>query len=193
VNFLAHFHQAWPDEGLLVGALEGDYYKGLIGQELPADIAQGVRLHRAIDAYTDSHPQIVAMRAQFPTGLRRYSGILLDLSFDHYLTLHWRQFSDHPLPHFNNQVLGVLEGHTEHLGSATLIMLQRLREYDILNRYHEWQMVIGVAERIGERFSRGNPLLDIGDDVAPLRPHIEQCFLEFYPQLQKFTGDWLSR
>jgi acyl carrier protein phosphodiesterase len=193
VNFLAHFHQAWPDEGLLVGALEGDYYKGLIGPELPAGIAQGVRLHRAIDAYTDSHPQIVALRSQFPTGLRRYSGILLDLSFDHYLTLHWRQFSDHPLPHFNHQVLDVLEGHTEHLGSATLIMLERLRGYDILNRYDDWQMVIDVAARIGERFSRGNPLLDIGDHVAPLRPQIEESFLKFYPQLQKFTGDWLSR
>ena len=28
MNFLAHFHLAWPDAGLVAGGLEGDYYKG---------------------------------------------------------------------------------------------------------------------------------------------------------------------
>jgi len=28
VNFLAHFHLAGPDGGLIAGGLEGDYFKG---------------------------------------------------------------------------------------------------------------------------------------------------------------------
>ena len=28
MNFLAHFQLAWPDEGLVAGGLEGDFYKG---------------------------------------------------------------------------------------------------------------------------------------------------------------------
>ena len=43
MNFLAHFQLAWPDEGLVLGALEGDYYKGPLGSELPGDLARGVR------------------------------------------------------------------------------------------------------------------------------------------------------
>ena len=51
MNYLAHFHLAWPDPGLVVGGLEGDYYKGPLRGDLPGDIESGVRLHRAIDAY----------------------------------------------------------------------------------------------------------------------------------------------
>ena len=43
---------------------------------------RGVQLHRAIDAYTDSHPVIEQLRRDLPTHLRRYAGILIDLSFD---------------------------------------------------------------------------------------------------------------
>ena len=93
MNFLAHFQLAWPDEGLVLGALEGDYYKGPLGSELPGDLARGVRLHRAIDAYTDNHAAVAQLRRGFPSGLRRYAGILIDLGFDHYLTQHWHSFS----------------------------------------------------------------------------------------------------
>ncbi len=190
MNFLAHFHQAWPEQGLLVGALEGDYYKGVIGTELPHDIATGVRLHRAIDAYTDSHPELAELRARFPAGLRRYAGILLDLSFDHYLSKHWQHFSDDSLNEFNHQVLHVLEAHREHLGPNTRIMLERMQEYDILNRYHDWGMVIGAAERIGNRFSRHNPFLNLSEELEPMRALMEECFFSFYPQLQQFSQDW---
>ncbi len=53
MNFLAHFHLAWPDEGLVAGGLEGDYIKGPLRGALPPDLERGIKLHRAIDAYTD--------------------------------------------------------------------------------------------------------------------------------------------
>ncbi len=55
VNFLAHFHLAWPDQHLVLGGLEGDFHKGGLPGTLPAALQDGVALHRAIDAYTDSH------------------------------------------------------------------------------------------------------------------------------------------
>ena len=35
MNFLAHFHLAWPDDMLLLGALEGEYHRGPLRGELP--------------------------------------------------------------------------------------------------------------------------------------------------------------
>ena len=190
MNFLAHFQLAWPDEGLVLGALEGDYYKGPLGSELPNDLARGVRLHRAIDAYTDNHAAVAELRRGFPSGLRRYAGILIDLGFDHYLTQHWHSFSTASLPEFNREVLRTLTGGSDHLSAGSRQMLARLDEYDILNCYHEWQAVTGSAERIGERFRRGNPLVAIEQDMEPLREGMEDAFLEFYPQLQEFVANW---
>ena len=119
MNHLAHFHLAWPERDLLAGALEGDYRKGPLGSDIPAPLARGVRLHRLIDAYTDQHPDLAELRRAFPQRLRRYAGILLDLSFDHYLSLHWHAFADLELPEFNDRVLAVLEEEERLLGAPS--------------------------------------------------------------------------
>lgn len=187
MNFLAHFHLAWPDEGLIAGGLEGDYYKGLLTGELQPSIERGVKLHRAIDAHTDNHRVIVALRNQFPGEIRRYAGILIDLSFDHYLTQYWSQFSPLSLVEFNTAVYRVLSSHEAAFTPGARTMALRMLEYDILSRYHDWSAVTATAARIGERFSRGNPLLDVERQLDPVRHILEQAFLDFYPQLHDFS------
>lgn len=190
MNFLAHFHLAWPDPGLVAGGLEGDYYKGPIGDDLSAHVARGVNLHRAIDAYTDSHPIVAELRQHFPPELRRYAGILIDLSFDHYLSNHFEQFSEVTLTTFAEQVYGTLKSEEANLSSAALGMSGRLLEFDILNRYRDWQMVSLSAAQIGKRFKRGNPLTNIDTQLIPLKDPIETAFLAFYPLLLSFAKQY---
>ncbi len=186
MNFLAHFHLAWPDDGLIAGALEGDYFKGPLRGELPVHIEQGVKLHRAIDAYTDSHPIVASLRAQFPEHLRRYAGIIIDISFDHYLTTYWAQFDSQSLQDFNHSIYHSLSKQEALLSTSSRTMIKRLKDYDILNAYHAWDAVPATASRVGERFKRGNPLHAVHDAIAPLRPQLKLAFLAFYPQLQNF-------
>lgn len=188
MNFLAHFQLAWPDEGLVAGGLEGDFFKGPLRGQLPASIEQGVRLHRAIDAFTDSHPVIAQLRRDFPPGLRRYAGILIDLSFDHYLSLHWDSFTDIPLQEFNHRVYRLLQAQQQSLSAGSRSMLARLVEHDILGLYLDWKAVPASAEHVGRRFSR-NPFTDIDAELAPARALLEQAFLGFYPQLQQFCAN----
>ncbi len=187
MNFLAHFHLAWPDEGLVAGGLEGDYYKGYLGSDLPDPIARGVRLHRAIDAYTDNHPLVVQLRREFPPHLRRYAGILIDLSFDHYLSKHWDDYSDIPLQEFNSGIYRALQSHEQDLSAGSRRMLARMLEHDLLSLYLDWETIPASAASIGQRFRRGNPLTDVGADLAPVRGLLEQAFHDFYPELQVFT------
>jgi acyl carrier protein phosphodiesterase len=189
VNFLAHFHLAWPDEGLVAGGLEGDYYKGLLRGDLPVAIERGVKLHRAIDAYTDNHPVIQQLRRDLPQSMRRYAGILIDLSFDHYLSLHWSTFSDIPLPDFNSKVYRTLSAHESALSEGSRNMLARMLEYDILGLYLDWETVPATALRIGQRFKRHNPFHDIDRELSPARGILEQAFLAFYPELQTFSAE----
>ncbi|MEE4146648.1 MAG: ACP phosphodiesterase [Halieaceae bacterium] len=188
MNFLAHFHLAWPDGGLLAGGLEGDFYKGPLRGELPEAIERGVRLHRAIDAYTDSHPVVEQLRRDFPPELRRYAGILIDLSFDHFLSVYWSDYSELSLETFNARVYRSLRDQQHSLSGGSRRMLARMVEYDILGLYLDWETVPASAGRIGERFRRGNPLSDVGRQLAPARAMLEQAFLAFYPELQDFSA-----
>jgi acyl carrier protein phosphodiesterase len=192
LNFLSHFHLAWPDEGLVAGGLEGDYYKGPLRGDLQADLERGVRLHRAIDAYTDSHPTLLELKRKLPPHLRRYAGILIDLSFDHFLCIHWSRFSELPQRDFNAAVYQTLLAWESELSSGSRNMLSRLIEYDILDLYNEWHTVTATAERIGDRFRRENPFRGIDQTLTPCRDDLEQAFLQFYPDLEKFCQDRLS-
>lgn len=189
MNFLAHFHLAWPDSSLVAGGLEGDFYKGPLRDDLPAALVRGVRLHRAIDAYTDSHPLVCRLRRDFPPPLRRYAGILLDLCFDHYLSVHWSTFSTMPLEDFNRAVYRDLCEHESALSPGSRKMLESMVRYDILGRYLDWDSVPASAARIGRRLRRDNPLGAVAAALTPVRSSMEQTFLAFYPQLQSFcTG-----
>ena len=100
MNFLAHLWLADASGTSLAGSILGDVVHGADLSAYPAGIAEGIRLHRRIDAATDAHPRIVALRAAYPQGARRYAGILLDLVADHLLIEHWPRHSREPLDAF---------------------------------------------------------------------------------------------
>lgn len=188
MNHLAHFHLASiadtesPD-GLILGALQADYTKGILAENMDRDLARGIQLHRQIDAFTDQHPELLPLRNAFDKPLRRYAGVLTDLSFDHFLAKNWASHDDRALPDFCDQVYALLQAHMHRLCPRTNIMAGRLAEYRVLTRYRDWSMVAASAIRLGERFSRGNPFLDVAPELDRLYPQMERSFANFYPQL----------
>ena len=135
MNYLAHFHLAWPDELLVVGGLEGDFHKGPLPGTLAPTLHCGVALHRAIDAYTDSHAVVADVRRQFPPELRRYAGILIDLCFDHFLARHWSSYSEMAHSEFSAAVYRILEKHSASLsGGARLRGAGGFRDCELYQR-----------------------------------------------------------
>lgn len=189
MNYLAHFHLAWPDENLVAGGLEGDYHKGPLPGTLPPDLLDGVRLHRAIDGFTDRHPLLAQQRQAFPEDSRRYAGILMDLCFDYFLTRHWDRFCDLSQRDFSEAVYVILSDREASLSAGAQRMAGRLAEYDVLMQYAHWDTVIASAGRIGQRLRRANPLHRAEELLEPLREELEATFLVFYPELQRFSAD----
>ena len=100
MNFLAHLWLADQTGTSFAGAVLGDVARGADLSAYPDDIAQGIRLHRRIDAATDRHPLIVAARGKFAQGQRRYAGIILDLVSDYVLAADWPRYSQIGLQEF---------------------------------------------------------------------------------------------
>jgi len=189
MNYLAHFHLAWPEELLVVGGLEGDFHKGPLPGSLEPSLHSGVALHRAIDAYTDAHPAVAELRRSFPPGLRRYAGILIDLCFDHFLARHWDSYSEISHREFSDAVYSMLDKHADSLSGGARHMAGRLSEFDVLSRYRHWDTITASAERIGQRLRRSNPLSQSAELLPPLLPELEQVFMVFYPDLIRFSRD----
>ncbi len=108
MNYLAHLHLGGHRPAQLLGSLYGDFVKGPLSGRFPAELEAAIRLHRSIDAFTDSHPLIKASIARFPSQRRRYAGIMLDVFFDHCLARDWHCYADLPLDVFTGKVYGTL-------------------------------------------------------------------------------------
>jgi acyl carrier protein phosphodiesterase len=159
VNFLAHL---WLTDraGLpLACAILGDVLRGPLPERMPEPLARSVQLHRAVDARTDRHPRVVAARAQFAQGERRYSGIVLDLLFDHVLALDWAAFSAQPLRAFAERAgAEVFDGAAwfEHAGDTAP---EASRFSDLLLSYAAPQGIERAIERTARRLRRPEGML----------------------------------
>ena len=173
----------------LVGNFLGDFVKGSDLSHLSTEIRQGVWLHRRIDSYTDQHSTIVDLRQHFPKSLRRFSGITLDVYFDHLLCKHWKSFSSQSITTILDKFYQQLE--QTHLSESQRFneVKIRLLEYQWLASYSDRESVEGTLMSIEKRFSR--PIKFSDQAAAFLSDNhrlIEDRFLTFYPQLIQYSN-----
>jgi acyl carrier protein phosphodiesterase len=187
VNHLAHFQLAGECEGLTVGALLGDYVKGPLAGALEPALERGVRLHRRVDAFTDTHAELRALRQHFGAGPRRLAGVVTDLFFDRLLTRHWARFEAAPLPAFSARVYAALERHAPGMPQPAARQARRIVDHDLLCRYGEAEVLEGSLERIGTRLGQAGAMRDAIDVAWARQAEFEEAFLRFYPQAIAFA------
>ena len=164
MNFLAHLWLAGPDEGARLGAVAGDFVKGALPGDLPPDIAAGVALHRAIDAFADAHPAFQASRARVGGAHRRFAGVMVDMFYDHFLAAQWaRWHPDEPLAGFAARQYALLAAHRHRLPARALPVLARMAEHDWLTAYREVDTIVFALDRIAGRLTRPEPFLGCGE------------------------------
>ena len=186
MNYLAHLHLGGDQPAQLLGSLYGDFVKGWLNGQWPADIEAAIRLHRQIDAFTDTHALTARAKARFPLARRRYAGILLDLFFDHCLARHWNDYADEPLQQFSGRVYQVLLEEPQLPGHLALIA-PRMAAQDWLGSYREFAVLQQVLAGMQRRLSRPAVLDGALEELEQLYEPLLEDFREFYPQLQAFA------
>jgi len=186
MNYLAHLHLGGPQPAELLGSLYGDFVKGPLQGRWPADVEAAIRLHRRIDVFTDSHPLVLQARARFPEARRRYSGILLDVFFDHCLALHWRDYADEPLPAFAARVYALLAAEPA-LPGRLAGLAPRMAEQDWLGSYRDFAVLERVLAGMQRRLSRPEGLDGALAELERLYRPLSEDFRVFYPDLQAFA------
>lgn len=190
MNYLAHLHLGGSQPAQLLGSLYGDFVKGPLAGRWPAEIEAGIRLHRRIDVFTDSHPLIAQARLRFPAERRRFSGILLDVFFDHCLARDWALYSAEPLDTFTLYVYRVLSAEAELPGRLALIA-PRMAAQDWLGSYRDFEVLEQVINGMARRISRPEALAGAMAELESLYRPLSEDFRQFYPQLQQFAGSQL--
>ncbi len=188
MNFLAHFLLAGPDPRARVGQMLGDFHKGPVEALADPVLREAVRLHRAIDRYTDTHPRVVASRGRVPPPYRRYAGILVDVFYDHLLAGGWDAWAAQPLDAFVAEVHAALRAEYPRLPPPMQRSVDHLIGRGLLLSYRDPAGIRRALAGIGTRLSR-DPHLDAAlPGLLELRSALAADFEAFFPELRGFVA-----
>ncbi|MEM6298808.1 MAG: ACP phosphodiesterase [Bacteroidota bacterium] len=193
MNFLAHAYLTAHDEGLLVGGFLGDFVKGKhYAERFPDSISRGIYLHRQIDHFTDTHPQVLELlKLLYPTQ-GKYASVLLDMLFDHLLARDWAAYSESPLPGFVSRYYQQLERNLIHFSPTAVSVFYAMQKYDWLNAYVKPEGVRRALGGLSRRVNFENTLAKGWTDFEKHETELEKGFQSFFPIVKAFVKEQVS-
>lgn len=168
----------------------GDFTHGRPDPQLPEGVIAGIVLHRAIDTYTDAHPEVRAAKALLHAPYRRYAGILVDIWFDYCLARDFARWTEVPLERFSDELRALLHRHAALLPPPLLDFLHYMDVHQLPARYRNPGMIEYAFAGVGQRLSRANPLASALAPLQALETPLQQHFEAFFPQLMSFAESW---
>lgn len=151
-------------------------------------IERGIRLHRAIDSFTDTHPSLRAGRERVRSYAGRYAGVVMDLFYDHLLASQWSRWQAEELPVFAQRMYGLLMAHEAMMPAATRYMLGFMVERDWLSNYATIEGIGRSIHGLSRRVVEGAVM---SGAEAVLAEHIETYRAEFdvfLPEIRTHTA-----
>ena len=196
MNFLAHIYLSNPAPQAMAGNLLADMVKGPgVLAALPPLVREGVLWHRAVDAFTDSHPIVAASCARLGPEWARTAPILIDLFHDHVLARDWDRYCGVPLRGFLDDCYRALRSCSGSLPPALQGWLDRIVVSDVMMAYARPEGLKRALARTDVARSRSGRLrLEPGFDALMLHEkRLTADFHVFFPELCRFVGTMPSR
>ena len=187
MNHFAHLYLARPSVESRVGNLLGDFARGLDPEQLPAPVRSGLEHHRAVDAFTDAHPEVLACKALFSSSRCRFAGIALDILFDHYLLRHWDRFGHCNKSGFIHELYRDLEQGAGLMPEDMAKVTRRMVNHDWFHAYQDLDKVGMAMDRVAQRIRFRHQFAGIIEEIRPLDDELEARFLAFFPDLKAFS------
>ncbi|MFA9421022.1 MAG: ACP phosphodiesterase [Gammaproteobacteria bacterium] len=185
MNYFAHLVLAQPTVESTVGNLLGDFARGVDQSALDPAVLAGLKNHRAVDRYTDSHPKVNALKQCFSKKRRRFAGIALDVYFDHLLVSYWANFDHRRLDDVITEFYQRMQqGQTLMPGSEMRRITSRMITNDWFGSYRDIDSVAEALDRIATRIRFPNAFDNAIEDLRGNEDLIQSVFLQFYPELK---------
>ena len=138
MNYLAHALLSFHHPEIVVGNMISDFVKGKKQYDFFPGIQKGIRLHRAIDNFTDTHPVTKELKEFFRPHDRLYSGAFADVAYDHFSANDKNEFpSPEALKAFSATTYGILEDHFSGLPAGFQKLFPYMKAQDWLFNYQE--------------------------------------------------------
>ena len=188
MNYLAHAYLSFNKPEILVGNMISDYVKGKKQFDYPPAVQKGIKLHRAIDNFTDTHAATQELKSFFRPQYRLYSGAFADVVYDHFLANDAAQFNtEADLKQFAASTYHMLKAFTDIFPPPFLKMFPYMKDHDWLYNYrYKW----GIQKSFGGLVRRAAYLTESEIAFEIFNEHyaaMQVCYNNFFFDLKKYS------
>ncbi|MGB0368626.1 MAG: ACP phosphodiesterase [Flavobacteriales bacterium] len=192
MNFLGHIFLTPDNDELLLGNFIADSVKGNPDKFYSGDIAEGIRFHRAIDEFTDTHPLVKQGIGRFRESQGRWAPVVIDVVYDHVLASNWPKFHAEPLNEFVDGVYTRLEAKSEGFPENVKRYFPYMKTQNWLYNYQfEWGLLKSL-QGLDRRTSVETEMQNSLDIYRESAPAFIQEFESFIADAQKMVEDYFS-
>ncbi len=169
----------------MIGNFIADFVKGKKKDEYPDEIRKGIELHRFIDHFTDHHEVVLNSIRRIHDRQEKYSGVVVDILYDHFLAANFSDYSEVPLQEFSQKTYSVLQTNWNSLPEGVHFFLPFMIERNWLLNYATvdgiGRALAGLSKRVKYENNMHEALLDLNEHYKDL----ESDFRIFFPELMK--------
>jgi len=183
MNFLAHLFLADPHRELIIGNFIADEIKGNKWNLFEENIANGIKMHRAIDSFTDTHAITSKSRSLIRPQYGKWSGVVMDVFYDHFLAKNWNHFHALPLLDFTHKMYAILEENKSLLPTKTQYLFNYMQKDNWLWHYAQLEGVQFALTGLSKRRALHSGIEKATIELVKYEKQLEEQFMQFMPLL----------
>lgn len=187
MNYLAHIYLSGDNDLVTIGNFMADSIKGNRYKKYPRDIQIGIMLHRNIDTFTDAHDTVRKSTKRLHKKYGHYSGVIVDILYDHFLAKNWDKYCDTPLHIYVEHFYNSLNDNFEILPPRIQKMIPYMIADNWLVSYANIDGISRVLNGMNRRTKFRSGMDKAINDLEKFYTEFEDEFTMFFDELVTFS------
>lgn len=187
MNFLAHIYLSGDDDDIKIGNFLGDFVKGrlnkLTSNLYSEGVVKGMALHREIDYFTDNHPIVRKSIDRLQPKYHKFSGIVVDMFYDHVLAKNFHQYSTISLEQYALNFYELIESRKSEIPEPMQRMVNSMVTRDWFVGYKSLVGIDWALTGISKRLSFESGIENATEELKKDYELYESEFQQFFPEI----------
>jgi len=193
MNFLAHIYLSGDSNLIKIGNFMADGVRGNKYLELHSEIQKGIILHRNIDTFTDAHPIFRQSTKRLHANYHHFSGVIVDVFYDHFLAKNWSLYSDEKLEVYVANVYDSLATYHDLLTEKAQMLKPYMIEQNWLLSYQTIDGIEKILSQMDNRIKRESNLRFSVQELKLFYNEFEADFTIFFNDLRAHSTKKLEQ
>lgn len=193
MNYLAHIYLSEGIKELTIGNFIADSIKGNKFQHFPKKIKDGIILHRALDTFTDRHPIVRKSTHRLFPSYSHYSGVVVDILYDHFLAKNWHEYSEVPLLEYTHNFYDLLQDNYEILPLRVKQFMPYMIRDNWLYNYATIEGIGKILYQMDQRTKNRSKMQYATKELELYYPLFEAEFKAFFNEIIEYSSAQIQK